>query len=122
MLGSLFGGFKGRITYDIFIDSIVERPTSSDSTGFTYVGDDDNSADGPNSTGGDRFVYMGFYDSATGDFSTGQTLQLEANNRAVDVTPADSLSYDTWYTITIDIDVAGGTYDVTVDDTNGTDT
>ena len=34
----------------------------------------------------------------------------------VAVTPADSLWYDTWYTITLDIDFVNNTYDVTVDD------
>lgn len=110
------------ISFDIAIDSIYNRSSSSatDSTGFIYVGEGIGSQDGPNSTGTERFVYLGFYDSGGG--TTGQGINMMANNNAVEVTNPNTLSYDTWYTITLGIDVVNGEYSVTVDDTYGTGT
>jgi hypothetical protein len=100
--------------FDIAIDSIYNRSSGSDATGFIYVGNDDGGTFGPNSPNDERFVYMGFYDSGGG--TSGQSLELRANNNAVDVFGLTNLWYDTWYTVTLDIDVVGNTYDVTVDD------
>jgi hypothetical protein len=102
------------ITFDIDVAYIYDRSSGSDATGFIYVGDNHKGTNGPNSEGDERFVYLGFYDSGGG--TSGQSLELLANNSSVDVLGTTDLWYDTWYTITLDIDVLGGTYDVTVDD------
>jgi len=102
------------ITFDIDVAYIYDRSSGSDATGFIYVGDNHLGTNGPNSTSDERFIYLGFYDSGGG--TSGQSLELLANNSADDVLGTTDLWYDTWYTITLDIDVLAGTYDVTVDD------
>jgi hypothetical protein len=105
-----------------------------DRTGYIYVGDDHGSTNGANSTSAERFVYLTFYDPTPG--TSGDDLEIRAREYDVDAAPelrttwtdtngnatynpwtlvADNLSYDTWYTISLDIDVLGGTYDVYVD-------
>jgi len=109
------------VSFDIAIESVYNRSyPNKDASGFIYVGDDNGATDGPNSGGSERFVYLGFYDPGGG--TSGQNLQLVANNNSVEVTDENELSYDTWYTITLDINVAGGTYDVTVEGTGEDDT
>ena len=103
------------ITYDIAIDYVGNRSDSYwDSTGFIFVRDDNGGTNGPNSDGnattGERFVSLGIYDPGGG--SSGQNLRLRAEKLIL----SNLLWYDTWYTITLDIDFANGTYDVTVDD------
>jgi len=107
------------ISFDIAVGYLHDD--EYDRTGMIYIGDKDTEppgAGGPNNSSAERFVYLGFYDQAPGDHSSSdQKLQLKANYGADDVTGENSLFYDTWYTITLDIDVACGTYDVTVDET-----
>ena len=109
------------VTYDIAVGFLAN--TDYDRTGMMYIGTDSGGAGGPNKLPAERFVSLGFYDPGQqgGSGGTGRYLNLIANN-STNVTPADSLLYDTWYTITIDVDVAGRTYDVTVDDKYGTET
>lgn len=102
------------LSFDIAIDSIYNRSSGSDATGFVYVGNDTGGTYGPNSPNNERFVYLGFYDSGGG--TSGQSLELRANSNAVDVFGSTNLWYDTWYTVALDIDVVGNTYDVTVVD------
>ena len=103
------------VTFDIAVGIIS---TGSDRTGMIYLGTDNGVGGGPNSVSAERFAYLGFYGNPG---TTGQLLQLKAND-SVAVTAANALSFDTWYTITIDVDVLGRTYDVTVDDTYGSAT
>ena len=101
-------------SFDIAVDSIYNRSSGSDATGFIYVGNNNDGLYGPNSPNSDRFVYLGFYDSGGG--TSGQSLELRANNNAMDLFGTTNLWYDTWYRITLNIDVLDNKYDVTVDD------
>jgi hypothetical protein len=112
------------ITFDIAVGYLY-NDGAYDRTGVIYVGDENPSGvNGPNSTGSERFAYMAFYDPTASGQTAGQGLQLVANtgdsfsdtSTWEGVTAADSLWYDTWYTITLDINVLSHTYDVTVDD------
>ena len=57
------------------MDEIWENG-NQDYSGFMLIGDDDNGTEGPNSTGGDRFVYMAFH--CEGGCTAG-TMRLIAN-------------------------------------------
>ncbi len=101
------------ISFDIAV-AYINSESGTDVTGLIYVGDDLDNSGGPNVGGAERFAYLGFYDPGGG--TSGQNLELLANNSSVDVFGSTNLWYDTWYTMTLDFDVPGGTYDVTVDD------
>ncbi len=105
------------LNFDIAIDSIYDRSsTTYDSTGFIYVGNDDGGTHGPNSPNDERFVYLGFYDNGGGTSDQSLELRARENSGTLDVFGSTNLWYDTWYTVTLDVDVVGNTYDVTVDD------
>jgi len=112
------------VSFDIYIDRIADDATY-DRSGFVFIGEEDiTGTNGPVSTSNERFAYLTFYDDTPG--TTGTDLQIRAREFNTPVQPyaetstwtpvASGLSYDTWYTVTIDVDVAGGTYDVYVDD------
>jgi hypothetical protein len=112
----------------MYIDSIADDD-NRDRTGMVYIGDDSGGTSGPNSGSAERFAFLAFYDPdvASGD----DDLQLRARelnapaqswNTTGDwtlVSGGITLSYDTWYSIRVDIDVTAGTYDVYVDDVLG---
>ena len=115
------------VSFDIYIDSIEENG-DRDRTGMIYIGDDSGGTDGPNSLELERFVFLTFYDPNTA--SDENDLEIRAKEFAHDH-PTDpqlwhttstwtqitsGLSYDTWYEISLYVNVAGGTYDVYVDD------
>ena len=139
------------VSFDIYIDRIeLNAPDSThiyNRTGFIYMGDNsrdgvsgddpDDFGKGPNSTSLERFAFLTFYDP---DPENGENdLELRARelnyhssgasqswHRTHEWTQvASALSYDTWYTIRLDVDFSGGTYDVYVngvlegDDING---
>jgi len=109
------------VSIDIYIDRIEDNG-DYDRSGLIYVGDDSVSSNCPTGTSDERFVFLTFYDSSPGD--TGDDLEIRArtlSGQAYGTTSqwiavASDLSYDTWYTLRIECDVSGGTYDVYVDD------
>ena len=111
------------VSFDIFIDRI-EDSGGYDRTGLIYIGDDHvSTSNPPTGTSNERFVFLAFYDSTPGD--TGNDIEIRARTSSSQpygttaqwTIIATGLSYDTWYTITIVINVSDGTYDVYV---NGT--
>jgi len=107
------------VSFDIYIDRINDS-TSFDRTGHMYLGDDHQTDDGPTGTSSERFVMMAFYDATPG--TTGGDLQLRARTSSTQaygdtsewILIADGLSYDTWYTIDVALDVDNGTYNVSI--------
>jgi len=108
------------VSLDVYIDR-VEDNANYDRSGLIYVGDDSILTNCPTGTSNERFVFLTFYDSTPGD--TGTDLEIRArtsssqsySNTSAWTQVATGLSYDTWYRIKVDLDVAGGTYDVYVD-------
>ena len=104
------------VQWDIYLDEIIDS-ANPDRSAYMLIGDDADGIRGPNSTNGDRFVYMAFYKEGGG--TTG-TMNLVARQ------PADSwggglftqiatgLNLDQWYTIKVEIDVINNTYDIYV--------
>jgi len=116
------------VSLDIYIDRISIYYDDSQNryynrTGFIFIGDDSDGTNGPCSTSSERFAFLAFYDSTPDD--TGDDLEIRARElssqswyRTHEWTPvATNLSYDTWYTIKLEVNVSGGTYDVYINDT-----
>jgi len=116
------------VSFDMYIDRIKDDG-DYDRTGYMFIGTDGDGTNGPNSTSAERFVFLTFFDPTPGD--TGSDLEVRAreyDNPGVSGpdqpwadtstwTPvASGLSYDTWYTITVDVHVSSGTYNVHIDD------
>ena len=119
------------VSVDMYIDRIKDD-ADYDRTGYIFIGTDGVDGNGPNSTSAERFVFLTFYDPTPDD--TGNDLELKAReydnpgvagpsqpwgDTSTWTTVASGLSYDAWYTITIDVHVGSGTYNVLVEDVNG---
>ena len=114
------------ISMDLLIEDI-EDDEGRDRATLINIGDDSDGDNGPNSTSSERFVFLAFYDPSPDSGS--DDLQIRAREYRHDhpTTPQSwnttsawtlvksGLSYDTWYTVGVDVDVPGGTYDVSVD-------
>ena len=108
------------VSCDIYIDRI-ENNGNYDRSGLIYIGDDSISSNAPTGTSNERFVLLGFYDSTPGD--TGDDLEIRVRTSSSQswsttstwTSVATGLSYDTWYTVKLVIDVAG-TFDLYVND------
>ena len=109
------------VSFEMYIDSMANAANYR--TGFIFIGDDTTLTNPPNGTSSERFVYLTFYDPSPGD--TGDDLEIRAREKNTPAQPyaetntwtsvASGLSYDTWYTVEVVVDVTGGTYDVYVD-------
>jgi len=109
------------VSFDIYIDRI-ENSGNYDRSGLIYIGDDSVSTGNPPAgTSDERFVFLAFYDSTPG--TTGSDLQIRARTSSGQsytttsawTSVATGLSYDTWYTIKIVLNVMDVPYDVYVD-------
>jgi len=109
------------MSFDTYIDRIQDNG-NYDRVGHIYIGDDSVTTNAPTGQASERFVLLAFYDPTPGD--TGTDLELRArtlnsaaqswSNTALWVQVATGLSYDTWYTIKIVVNVVSQTYDVYV--------
>ena len=119
------------VSVDMYVDRIKDD-ANYDRTGYVFMGVDGVDGNGPNSTSAERFVFLTFYDPTPGD--TGNDLELRAReydnpgvagpdqpwaDTSTWTLVASGLSYDTWYTITVDVHVGSGTYNVLIEDVNG---
>jgi hypothetical protein len=112
------------VSFDIFVDKIEESGDDYDRSAYIFLGDDSVGGGVPCSTSDERFVFLTFYDSSPGD--TGDDLEIRAREYNAPAQPwaetstwtsvATDLSYDTWYTIRVEVDFSSGTYDVYIDD------
>jgi len=106
----LTGAFTA--TYDIAVKLI--RP-EYDRSGFFFLGVSTDKKNGPNSTGKERFAMLGFENA--GQEGKINLFARESNNSWDDKTILiEGLDLKTWYTITVAVDVAAGTYTVQLDD------
>jgi len=110
------------VSLEIYIDNILNED-DIDRTGYIYIGDDNGGGNGPCSTSSERFVFLTFYDPDPDSNDNDLEIRAREENHPTQswaetdewTQVASGLSYDTWYTITIDVNVAGGTYVVYVD-------
>ena len=99
------------VQWDIYMDEIITS-TGYTRSGFMFIGDDADGQRGPNSTGGDRFVYMAFEDG-----SVPGTMDLVVRVPGTEWSSSlIQLNQDQWYTISVVVNVAANTYDIFVDD------
>ena len=103
----------GRFTvqYDIYVGEILPR---DDRSAFCFLGGIRDKKNGPNSTGSERFVFLGFQNGAAGGLidlfaREGQTKWSE---RTV---VAPNLELGRWYTVVIEANVPDGFYRVKVE-------
>jgi len=108
------------VSFDIYVDRIEDVGTY-DRTGNVYIGDDRIGTNAPTGTSDERFVCLGFYDSTPGTDGDVQLVARTSSTQSFGNTAAwdmlaSGLSYDTWMTLRVELDVAAGTYDVYLDD------
>jgi len=98
-------------SYDIYIKEILADDNRS---AFFFLGGIKDKKGGPNSTGRERFVFMGFENAATeGKINL---FVREGNNSWADKTiVAKDLDLKKWYTIQVVANVLDGLYEVWVD-------
>ncbi|MBN1508540.1 MAG: PASTA domain-containing protein [Sedimentisphaerales bacterium] len=106
--------------WDIYVDSILDRPGSSyDRAAWVFIGDDTGTTagrTGPNAEDSERFVYLGFYKAGGGSSGTMELVAREGSTSATTFTTvATGLSLKKWYTITVVCDMTQDNYDVYVD-------
>ena len=104
----------GKVTasYDIAVKLI--RP-EYDRSGFFFLGVSSDKKNGPNSTGKERFVMLGFENA--GEEGKINLFAREGKNSWDDRTIlAEGLDLKAWYSITVNADVPAGTFTVQVDD------
>jgi hypothetical protein len=101
-----------QITYDICIKQI--RP-EYDRSGFFFAGVSNDKKNGPNSTGKERFVFLGFA-------NTDREGKIDLFAREADsswdewTVLATGLDLMVWYTVTVNLDIAAGTSTVQIGD------
>ena len=112
------------VGFDIYIDRI-ENSGNYDRTGHVFIGNDSITGNAPTGTGAERFICLAFYDPTPG--TTGNDIQLRSiTNSAPTGMWANTsqwyriggtgltFSYDTWYSIMLDINFPDKIYDVYV--------
>jgi len=116
------------VSLDILIDSIsiyydAVSKEAYNRTAFVFIGSDDSDhTNGPCTTSNERFVFLTFFDNNPVENNSDIVLKAreslsQAWNKTVQwTTVKGNLSYDTWYRLTLDVDVANRTYDVYVND------
>jgi uncharacterized repeat protein (TIGR02543 family) len=110
------------VSFDIYIDWIEDN-ANYDRTGHIYIGNDAITTNAPTGQASERFVLLAFYDPTPGTMGNDLELRARTLNTAAQAWAttslwplvASGLSYDTWYTIRIEVNITGMTYDVYVD-------
>ncbi len=115
------------VSFDIFIDRIQDNG-DRDRTSLIYIGNDSGGTDGPNATDNERFLFLTFYDPNPTSIENDMEIRVREFRHDHPTNPqlwhitstwtpiASGLSYDTWYKISVAVNVMGGTYDVYLDD------
>jgi hypothetical protein len=106
--------------WDIYVDSILDRPDSTyDRAVWMFIGDDTGTTPdrtGPNAEDSERFVYLGFYKAGGGTSGAMDLVARESSATAVTFTTvATGLSLKQWYAIRVVCDLARDTYEVYLD-------
>ena len=98
-------------TYDILVKEILPDDNRS---AFMFLGRVKDKKGGPNSTGKERFVFLGFENA--GEPGKLNLFAREGGNKWADRTlVAEGLDTNTWYTIRVEANIPEGYYAVTVD-------
>jgi hypothetical protein len=104
--GPQTGSFS--LQWDILVRRILPKPNRS---AYMLVGNDAVTGKGPNATGSERFVFLAFENAAPkGKLNLVAMETASGKSRVV----VPGLNADTWYTVKVDIDVAGRSYAVSV--------
>ena len=96
------------LQWDILVRRILPKPNRS---AYMLVGTDAVTGKGPNATGSERFVFLAF-ESAAPKGKLNLVAMETASGKPRVVVPG--LDADKWYTVKVDIDVAGKSYAVSV--------
>ncbi len=116
------------VSLDLLIDSISiyydeVSKEAYNRTGFIFIGSDDSDhINGPCTTSNERFVFLTFFDEKPVENNSDIVLKARESssqpwNQTVQwTTVMANLSYDTWYRLILDVDVANHSYDVYVND------
>jgi hypothetical protein len=118
------------VSCDIYIDriSVYTVPASNyyyNRTGLIFIGNNtggtNSGTSGPCSTGIERFVCLAFYDKTPGDSRNDIELRARTGTQSWYRTYewtiiATNLSYDSWYTLKLEVDVSNHKYNVYVND------
>ena len=107
------------VQWDIYVDSIENRPTSTyDRAAWMFIGDDtgtDPSRIGPNAEDSERFTYLAFYKAGGGIRGTMDLVARErTSGTSAFTTVATGLSLKRWYTIKVVVFASDG-YEVYLD-------
>jgi hypothetical protein len=108
------------VEWDIYVDSILDRPNSAgDRAVWMFIGDDTGTNPdriGPNAEDSERFVYLAFCKPGGGSSGT-MDLVARENWDATGMfwTVATGLSLKRWYTIGVICDLAQDMYEVYID-------
>ncbi len=100
------------LQYDVYVKEIL--PPFNRSC-FQMIGNDKVRKRGPNATGAERFVFLGFKNAATPGqmdlvaFEGGEAVEWDVSTPVV-----TGLSLKKWYTVRVDVDVAAKSYQVSV--------
>ncbi|MCP4292205.1 MAG: hypothetical protein GY780_10290 [bacterium] len=98
-------------SYDILVKEILPEHNRS---GFMFLGRVKDKKGGPNSTGKERFVFLGFENST--EPGKINLFAREGSNKWADRTlVAENLDLNTWYTIKVEANIPEGYYAVTID-------
>jgi len=98
-------------SYDIYLKEILADDNRS---GFCFVGGIKDKKGGPNSTGKERFVFLGF-ENAAEPGKVNLFAREGDSNWAGRTIVAENLDLKTWYTIVISANIPEGLYEVSVD-------
>jgi len=110
------------VSFDIYIDQIYDNG-NNDRTAHIFIGNNTGGnygTNGPCSTAIERFICLAFYDSTPG---SGNDIILKARQYSINQSFTNTaqwtnittgLSYDTWYSIRLEMNVSAGTYSVYV--------
>ena len=108
-------------TISIYYDNVSKEIYNR--TAFIFIGSDDSDhTNGPCTTSNERFVFLTFFDETPGDDNNDIILKAREssgqpwNKTGQWTNVMTNISYDTWYRITLDVDVANHRYTVYVDD------
>ncbi len=97
--------------FDILVKEILPDDNRS---AFMFLGQVKDKKGGPNSTGKERFVFLGFENA--GESGKLNLFAREGSNKWADRTlVAEGLDTNTWYTIRVEANIPEGYYAVTVD-------
>jgi hypothetical protein len=96
------------LQWDVLVRRVLPKPNRS---AYMLIGNDAVAGKGPNATGSERFVFLAFENASTQGKLNLVALE-SASGKARVVVPG--LDIDKWYTVKVDVDVAGKSYAVSV--------